>query len=139
MADRGAAAARRHPDRAGELGRAVQGRRVGGCGCSDSLMELPAGGRCRNAMLRALETTWQDVRYGLRALWRDPSFSLTALLAATLGIGAATAVFSAVDRSLFRPLPDANEERLGAVGLLAPRETTAVLLAGAYVGLRRDP
>src|SRR5215472_17158718 len=55
-------------------------------------------------MLSALETTLQDARFALRWLARNPAFSLTAILAGALGIGATSAVFSAVDRILFRPL-----------------------------------
>ena len=60
-------------------------------------------------MLLALDLFWQDVRYAVRGLLHNPAFSLTAILAATLGIGATTAVFSAVDRVLFRSLPYLNE------------------------------
>ncbi len=67
-------------------------------------------------MLPALDLFWQDLRYGLRGLARNRSFSLTAILAAALGIGATTAVFSAVDRVLFRPLPYLHENRLVSVG-----------------------
>ena len=69
-------------------------------------------------MLVALETTWQDIRYAVRGLMRNPAFSLTAILAAALGIGASSAVFSAVDRILFRALPYAHEDRLVSAGMI---------------------
>lgn len=47
----------------------------------------------------------QDLRYALRSFFRNPTFTLTAVLAMALGIGATSAVFSVVDRILFRSLP----------------------------------
>jgi len=90
-------------------------------------------------MLSAFETTWQDARYAIRGLLRNPAFSLTAILAAALGIGATTAVFSAVDRILFRPLPYAGEDRLVSAGMMTPLDTNEFLFAEPYIHLRRDP
>ena len=80
-----------------------------------------------------------DIRYALRVLRRNPVFSLTAILAAALGIGASSAVFSAVDRILFRALPYSGEDRLVSVGMLAPLDTNEFLFADPYIDLRRDP
>jgi hypothetical protein len=44
--------------------------------------------------LPVVETTFQDVRFGLRMLRRDPGFSILAILCLTLAIGANSAVFS---------------------------------------------
>jgi len=90
-------------------------------------------------MLSALATTLQDARYAMRGLKRNPVFSLTAILAAALGIGAVTAVFSVVDRILFRALPYASEDRLVSVGMMTPLDTNEFLFAEPYVELRRDP
>jgi predicted permease len=54
---------------------------------------------------RPLETLWQDARFGARALGRNPSFMLAAVLTLSLGIGANTAIFSVVYGVLLRPLP----------------------------------
>jgi putative ABC transport system permease protein len=67
----------------------------------------------------------QDVRYALRGFRRSPAFALTVIATLALGIGATTAVFSVVDRILFRSLPYAHDDRLVSVGLvqsLAPQE-----------------
>src|SRR5260370_40260570 len=86
-----------------------------------------------------IEYTLQDLRYASRGLRRNPGFTLTAVLAAAIAIGATTAVFSAVDRILFRPLPYGDESRLVSTGMMAPLDTNEFLLADAYFDLRRNP
>jgi putative ABC transport system permease protein len=54
---------------------------------------------------RAVETTLQDVRYGLRVLLKNPGFACTAIVTLALGIGVNTAIFSTVYGILLRPLP----------------------------------
>jgi hypothetical protein len=59
-----------------------------------------------------VELLWQDVRYALRQLHRNRAFTLTAVITLGLGIGATTAVFSAVYALLLRPLPYPDVDRL---------------------------
>lgn len=74
-----------------------------------------------------LENLLRDLRYALRGFRRNPIFAITAIATLALGIGATTAVFSVVDRILFRSLPYAHDDRLVSFGLsqpLEPREFT---------------
>jgi putative ABC transport system permease protein len=59
-----------------------------------------------------VDTTLQDIRYGLRTLRRNPAFSLVAIGTLAIGIGAGTAVFSIARAVLLRPLPYADPDRL---------------------------
>ncbi len=86
-----------------------------------------------------LETVAQDARYALRGFLRAPAFTLAALLTLALGIGATTAVFSVVDRILFRSLPYPNEDRLVWLGMAAPIDPNEFVLGADYLDWRDAP
>jgi predicted permease len=79
-----------------------------------------------------LGTLAQDIRYALRGFRRNPVFALTVIATLALGIGATTAVFSVVDRILFRSLPYAQDDRLVSVGLAQSLERQEFTLGGFF-------
>ncbi|MGA9071526.1 MAG: permease prefix domain 1-containing protein [Terracidiphilus sp.] len=79
-----------------------------------------------------LGTVAQDVRYALRGFRRNPAFTITVIATLALGIGATTAVFSVVDRILFRALPYAHDDRLVSFGLVQSLEKQEFTLGGFF-------
>jgi len=81
---------------------------------------------------RLLDSALMDLRHALRGFRKNPAFTLAAVCTIALGIGATTAVFSVVDRILFRSLPYARAERLVSVGITAPIENNEFMLGANY-------
>jgi putative ABC transport system permease protein len=88
----------------------------------------------RNGMfpVEMFHAAWRDSLYALRGLRRNPTFTISAVITLALGIGASTAVFSVVDRVLFRPLPYSDDSRLVSVGVTAPIERQEFMLGRQY-------
>ena len=88
--------------------------------------------------MRPLEDLTRDLRFAARSFRRSPAFTITAVLSLALGIGANSAVFTALDAVLWKPLPVANPRSL--VRLMATRgndQYLASLPSGFVDQLRR--
>src|SRR5678815_5448377 len=77
---------------------------------------------------RPLENIWQDVRYALRTLRKNPTFAVTVILTLAFGIGANTAIFTLLDQVLLRKLP-----------VYAPQELVMLYQQGAHNGSNMGP
>jgi putative ABC transport system permease protein len=71
-----------------------------------------------------------DLLFGLRSLARRPGFAIVAVLALALGIGANTAIFSAIDAALLRPLPYPAADRLVFLGGTGPASFRMSAISG---------
>jgi putative ABC transport system permease protein len=83
-----------------------------------------------------IDALWQDVRYALRAMRRNLTFTMVVVLTLAVGIGANTAVFSVINSILLKPLPYPQAEELVALRQSAPG---AEGLAGSSGGLNLSP
>src|SRR3989441_12485291 len=100
----------------------------------------PTKALCRDQRgLPFLETLLQYLRFAVRMLRKSPGFTAVAVLTLALGIAGGSAVFSVVDRILFRSLPYPQDNRLVSFGLLAPIERDEFMLGSSYVDFRKQP
>ena len=67
-----------------------------------------------------METLFADIRQALRLLVKNPGFTIVAISALALGIGANTGIFSVVDKVLLQPLPYPEPEKIVQVGRKFP-------------------
>src|ERR1700674_5781686 len=87
--------------------------------------------------IQLLDALLQDLRFALRGLGKRPGFAIIAILTFGLGIASSTAVFSVVDRILFRSLPYPHDDRLVSFGDKAPFEANEFVLGPDYVDWKK--
>jgi putative ABC transport system permease protein len=93
---------------------------------------------CREARAaNFIQTIAHDLRYSLRMLWRNPLFTLIALITLSIGIGATSAIFSVVNGVVLKPLPYPHPDELTTVnhagpGVNLPKAGTAPFLHFTY-------
>ena len=86
-----------------------------------------------------MKTLWQDVRYGLRMLGKNPGFTVIAILTLALGIGSTTLIFSIIDSVLLHAFPYKNADRLVTFTILAADEVRAWRFPiGAFVDFKQQ-
>src|SRR5215831_865019 len=86
-------------------------------------------------------TFWQDLRYGLRLLIKNPGFAGAAVVCLALGIGATSAIFSVANAVLLRPLPYVQPERLVKVYTEFPNQPSGRrfwVSAPEFIEIRRE-
>ena len=85
-----------------------------------------------------LERLWQDVRFGLRMLRRNPAFTAVAVATLALGIGANTAIFTVIDAVLLRPLPYPDQGRVVWATELMPQSGRDTVLTPEYAAWQKE-
>ena len=88
--------------------------------------------------LNWLEALWQDLRYGIRMLARNPGFTGVAVLTLGLGIGANTAIFTVIDAVLLRPLPYPDPASVVWVTEFMPQSGRDTVLTPEYAAWEKE-
>jgi hypothetical protein len=81
-----------------------------------------------------LDSVWADVRYAFRQMRRSPGFVTTSVLILALGIGASTAIFSAVNPILFEPLPYPHANRITMIWEMQSDGSPSAVTFGTFHG-----
>ena len=85
-----------------------------------------------------LESVWRDVRYATRTLRKSPAFTAAAVLTLALGIGANTAIFSAINAIMLRQLPVERPHELISLVAIYPNGVEPVFSYSAYRRIAGD-
>jgi len=87
--------------------------------------------------LPRLETLWQDLRYGVRTLCKNPGFTTVAVLTLALGIGLNTAMFSLLNVLVLRPLPFEHSRSLVSLSRTTQQNESTGFSPADYLDLKR--
>jgi len=82
-----------------------------------------------------LQSFWSDIRYAWRQLLRAPGFAMTSIVILSLGVGASTAIFSAIRPILLDPLPYPHSSRIMMLWEMASDGTPSHVTFGTFHGL----
>jgi putative ABC transport system permease protein len=83
-----------------------------------------------------IDALFQDLRLAIRMLAKKPVFTAVTVLTLAVGIGSTSAVFSVVDRILFRSLPYLGDQNLVSFGVMAPFDSREFMLGPDLVDWR---
>src|ERR1044071_6989835 len=85
-----------------------------------------------------METLFQDLRYGFRMLWKNPSFTAVAVVTLALGIGANTAMFSVINSVLFNSVPFHDASRVMVVWKTMSNGSPNAFSTPAFLEIRQQ-
>jgi putative ABC transport system permease protein len=85
------------------------------------------------ARFRWIDDLWQDLHYGARTLLKKPGFTMVAVLALAMGIGANTSIFSVVNAMVLNPLPYYDSKRLVWIDEGYNIDERVIPIAGDYL------